>query len=176
MSLIPQAESFLRLKVSQGWNCLSTLRLKVSQGWNCLSWKCLTAESVFWSQGCKFLTVETVSGLKVSSRRECSPFTLGWIFFEETFFLTRDKSFMYIIQQGFQIGVLQKIGICRYTLHRLELCSENFKIQLLSYPYHNVFLRWWVFLGTFVNSLLTKLALIAHYLFTIMNHQRISTF
>ena len=68
MSLIPRAESFSRLKVSQGWNCLSTPGLKVSQGWNCLSWKCLTAESVFWSQGCKFLTVETVSGLKVSSR------------------------------------------------------------------------------------------------------------
>ena len=68
MSFTFRAESFSRLKVSQGWNCLSTPGLKISQGWNCLGWKCLTAETVFWSQGCKFLVVETVSGLKVSSR------------------------------------------------------------------------------------------------------------
>ena len=61
-----RAESFWRLKVSQGWKCLSTpglkvshgwnSQLKVSQGWKCLlesglqvslSWNSLGAESVF---------------------------------------------------------------------------------------------------------------------------------
>ena len=44
-----------KLKVSQGWKCLSPSGLQVSGGWKCL--------------GCKFLAVEIVSGLKVSSRQ-----------------------------------------------------------------------------------------------------------
>ena len=71
------AESFSGLKMSQGWKFLRAenvsglklWQLKVSHSWKCLSpswlkvsggWKCL---------GCKFLADESVSGLKLSSRR-----------------------------------------------------------------------------------------------------------
>ena len=79
-----EAESFLRLKVSrgrnclraesvsqlfsgpqvsQGWKCLlaeSFSEPQVSQGWNCRNWKCLRAESVFHPHGWKCLAAENV--------------------------------------------------------------------------------------------------------------------
>ena len=54
-----------QLKVSQGWKCLSPSWLKVSGGWKCL--------------GCKFLAMEIVSGLKVSSR----PLRVYWCIFHK---------------------------------------------------------------------------------------------
>ena len=59
----------LQLKVSQGWKCLSPSWLKVSGGWKCL--------------GCKFLAMEIVSGLKVSSRQYSLNSTINFTFWED---------------------------------------------------------------------------------------------
>ena len=95
-----EAESFLRLKVSrgrnclraesvsqlfsgpqvsQGWKCLlaeSFSEPQVSQGWNCRNWKCLRAESVFHPHGWKCLAAENVWAAnflqwKLSQGRKC---------------------------------------------------------------------------------------------------------
>ena len=74
VSTVLRAESFFRLKVSPSWKFLPAAsvsglklsKLKVSQGWKCLSNSWLKVSGSWKCQGCKFIAMEIVSGLKVS--------------------------------------------------------------------------------------------------------------